>query len=71
MGDTKFRVYAGADRAGARADADGADPVQEVRADHADGGRAEPIQEEETLDNEKEVVNPEVVPEVRAASCQL
>jgi hypothetical protein len=25
----------------------------------------------ETLDNEKEVVNPEVVPEVRAASCQL
>jgi hypothetical protein len=32
---------------------------------------AEPIQEEETLDNEEEVVNPEVVPEVRAASCQL
>ena len=45
MGDTKFRVYAGADRAGARADADGAKTVQEVRADHADGGRAEPIQD--------------------------
>ena len=44
MCDTKFRVDAGA-RAGARADADGADPVQEVRADHADGGRAEPIQD--------------------------
>ena len=45
MGDTKFRVYVIADRAGARADADGADSVQEVGADHADGGRAEPIQD--------------------------
>ena len=28
-----------------RGSADSADPVQEVRADHADGGRAEPIQD--------------------------
>ena len=52
-----------------RGSADSADPVQEVRADVTEEGMANPIFEEETmiLAVEEGVVNPEVVPEVRAA----